>query len=77
MFALFIVIATSQAQHSEIKVIKAGKLIDTDNGTILTNQMILVENDTIKLVGAKINIPDSAVVIDLSNATVLPGLIDK
>jgi imidazolonepropionase-like amidohydrolase len=64
------------AQSREVKVIKAGKLIDTENGNVLLNQMILIENDTIKAVGNPIAIPENATVIDLSNATVLPGLID-
>ena len=38
--------------------------------------MILIENDTIKAVGSNITIPKNAVIIDLSKATVLPGLID-
>lgn len=65
-----------QAQTKTITVIKAGKLIDTENGRVLDNQLILVENDTIKAVGANITIPKNAVIIDLSKATVLPGLID-
>ncbi len=64
------------AQNSVVTVIKAGKLIDTVNGKVLTNQMILVENEMIKSVGANLPIPAGAKVIDLSNATVLPGLID-
>jgi imidazolonepropionase-like amidohydrolase len=43
---------------------------------VLTNQFILIQNDTIKNVSATLNIPSNATVIDLSNATVLPGLID-
>jgi hypothetical protein len=42
------------AQNSVFKVIKAGKLIDTENGKILSDQMILIENDTIKAVGTNI-----------------------
>jgi imidazolonepropionase-like amidohydrolase len=65
-----------QAQNKTVTIIKAGKLIDTQTGKVLDNQMILIENDTIKAVGSTIAIPANAVVIDLSKATVLPGLID-
>lgn len=64
------------AQAVSVTVIKAGKLIDTENGKVLTNQMILIENDIIKAVGANLTIPSGAKVIDLSNATVMPGFID-
>lgn len=57
-------------------VIKAGKLINTEEGTVSENVMILVAGDTIQAVGKNLSIPDSAVVIDLSNQTLLPGLID-
>ncbi len=73
--ALFITINVF-AQTGTITVIKAGKLIDTENGKVLNNQFILIQNDTIKNVSATLNIPSNATVIDLSNATVLPGLID-
>lgn len=65
-----------QAQTKTVTVVRAGKLIDTDNGKVLENQLILIENDTIKAVGANISFPKNATVIDLSKATVLPGLID-
>jgi len=57
-------------------VIKAGKLVNTEEGTISENVMILITGDTIQAIGKNILVPDSAVVIDLSNSTVLPGLID-
>jgi imidazolonepropionase-like amidohydrolase len=69
-------IATINAQTKTVTVIKAGKLIDTENGKVLENQLILIENDTIKAVGSSIAIPKNATIIDLSKATVLPGLID-
>ena len=56
--------------------IKAGKLIDTDAGAVLSNQIILIRSDKIAAVGKDIAIPAGAAVIDLSNMTVLPGLID-
>jgi imidazolonepropionase-like amidohydrolase len=64
------------AQAVTVTVIKAGRLIDTENGRVLTNQMILIENERIKAVGANLTIPAGAKVIDLSNATVMPGFID-
>jgi imidazolonepropionase-like amidohydrolase len=59
-------------------VIRAGRLIDTRGGHVLTDQHIVIENDRIKQVGParEVSLSPDALVIDLSNATVLPGLID-
>jgi imidazolonepropionase-like amidohydrolase len=73
---LFCIAIKGFAQTDSIKVIKAGRLLDVEKGTVLTNQLILIDHDTIKAIGANINIPAGAKIIDLSNATVLPGLID-
>jgi imidazolonepropionase-like amidohydrolase len=56
--------------------IRAGRLIDTDAGTVAANQIILVQGGRITAVGADVAIPQGATVIDLSKATVLPGLFD-
>ncbi len=56
--------------------IKAGRLIDVKEGRALENQTIIVEGERIKSVGANLAIPTGAQVIELSGATVLPGLID-
>jgi imidazolonepropionase-like amidohydrolase len=68
----------AQSAQKETVVIKAGKLVDVRSGRVLTDQAILIENDRIKQVGASSSIatPPGAKVIDLSNMTVLPGLID-
>ena len=61
-------------------LVRAGRLIAVRGGTVLTNQAILIEGDRIKEVGAADAVaghaPRDARVIDLRNATVLPGLID-
>ncbi|HEX4275132.1 MAG TPA: amidohydrolase family protein [Bryobacteraceae bacterium] len=59
--------------------IRAGRLFDPKSGTNLTNQVIVIKGDRIADVGAagKIQIPQGARIIDLSQATVLPGLIDR
>jgi imidazolonepropionase-like amidohydrolase len=80
-----IMCAQSQAQPQEasqqadvVTVIKAGKLVDTDAGAVLSNQIILIRGDKIAAVGKEkdVAIPAGATVVDLSNMTVLPGLID-
>ena len=67
---------SSFAQNDSVKAIKAGRFLDVEKGVVLTNQIIIVDHDTIKAVGSNLAIPAGAKVIDLSNATVLPGLID-
>ena len=59
--------------------IRAGRLFDSLSGTMLTNQIVIVKGDRIADVGPadKIQIPQGARVVDLSRATVLPGLIDR
>ena len=74
--ALLALVASSHAQPSPVTVIRAGTLIDPHGARALTNQLIVVEGDTITAVGAGLVIPAGATVIDLSNAVVLPGLID-
>jgi imidazolonepropionase-like amidohydrolase len=60
-------------------LLKAGKLFDARNGRMLTNQAVLIEGDRIKEVGEAAVVAGHAAgarVIDLSFATILPGLID-
>ena len=64
------------SQDVKITAIKAGKLIDVENGKTLLNQTILVSHDTIIAMGSNVTIPKNANIIDLSSYTVLPGLID-
>src|SRR5256714_3505582 len=54
--------------------IKAGKLLDVRTGKISPNVVILIEND--RIVSLADSAPAGVPVIDLSNQTVLPGLID-
>jgi len=67
-----------QSPQKETVLIKAGKLIDVRAGRVLNDQAILIEGDRIKQVGASgsVQAPPGVRVIDLSSATVLPGLID-
>src|SRR5579883_1866241 len=60
------------------EAIRAGHLLDTRTGRMLSKQVIVISGDRIAETGAEgaVKIPAGARVIDLSRATVLPGLID-
>jgi len=77
-FMVLVAVAVVSAQSGPVTAVKAGKLFDPKSGANLTNQVVLVSGDKITDVGPadKVNIPAGAKVIDLSRATVLPGLID-
>lgn len=75
-FVLFLGLINVSFSQTKIKAIKAGKLIDVISGEVLKNQIILIDSNTIIGIGSNISIPKNAEIIDLSNATVLPGLID-
>ena len=64
------------AAPPHITAIKAGRLIDVDAGEALSNQILLIRDNRFTAVGEAVEIPPGATVIDLSNMTVLPGLID-
>lgn len=76
--ASFIGFAIPTSAQDEVKVIRAGQLLDVTNGRMLSDQLIVVRNNVIEAVGDanRINIPSGAIEIDLSNSTILPGLID-
>src|SRR5438876_8315895 len=60
-----------------LTVIRAGTLIDGVSETPRKNQLIFVRGERIeKVADASATIPSGTRVIDLSSATVLPGLID-
>ena len=61
-----------------VSYILAGRLFDATGDTVRENVVIVVEDERIKSIAsaADLKIPPGAKVIDLSQATVLPGLID-
>ncbi|MFY9646521.1 MAG: amidohydrolase family protein [Terriglobales bacterium] len=71
-----VVLALCQWAVGQTTAVRAGRLIDPDAGTVLTNQVILIKGGKIEAVGGGLAIPANARVIDLSDKTVLPGLID-
>src|SRR5437773_907031 len=86
LLLLVIMVAAAAPLHSQerkfltppaqVVAIRAGKLFDAKTGTLLNNQVILIRGDKIADVGSNVQIPNGARVIDLSAATVMPGMID-
>jgi imidazolonepropionase-like amidohydrolase len=62
----------------KVSYILAGRLFDATHDTVRENVVIVVEDERIKSIAsaADLTIPPGSKVIDLSQATVLPGLID-
>ena len=59
-----------------VVAIRAARLYDGKSGTLAANQVLVIRGDRIAEIGANVQIPSGARVIDLGNATVLPGMID-
>ena len=78
--ATAICVGTLCAQEPAAKVktvvVRVGHLLDVKTGKMLSNQTIVIQGDRIASVGSDAQVPAGAQVVDLSNATVLPGLID-
>ncbi|WP_114952201.1 metal-dependent hydrolase family protein [Sphingosinicella terrae] len=64
------------AALAETSYVRAGRLVDTLNGTVLTDRLIRIEDGRIAEVAAYSPPPQGATIVDWSAFTVLPGLID-
>ena len=75
-FWLIVAFGCATAVNAETILIKAGRLIDGRGGESISPAMVRVEGEKIAEVGRNLSAPDGARVIDLGEATLLPGLID-
>jgi imidazolonepropionase-like amidohydrolase len=64
------------AAPTQVVAVRAGRLFDAKTARMSSNQVVLIRGDRIADVGPAVQIPADARVIDLSAATVLPGMID-
>ncbi len=71
---IFIAVAASAAEPPTVTAIRAGRLLDVANEKVLENAVIVIEGGRIREIGS--TVPVGATVIDLSDSTVMPGLID-
>lgn len=75
---LTIVLIVSGAQsRAQVRVLKAGMIVNPETGKTLSNAMVIVEGERIKSIGTGLPVPTGAETIDLSSMTLLPGMIDS
>jgi imidazolonepropionase-like amidohydrolase len=71
-----VVSAAAQQPPAAPIVLHAARLLEVDTGNVLQPGEILVEGERIKAVGTTVEHPQGAMVIDLGDTTLLPGMID-
>ena len=76
LFGVVVYVLLCVVAAAQVTVIKAGRLVDPDEGKVLADQVIVIRGNRFEAVGKNVAIPAEAKVIDLSKMTVLPGLID-
>lgn len=72
---LLILMAVGPVAADEILAIKADR-VDTVASGVIENGIIVVRNGRITAVGADVDIPDDATIMDVNDRTVFPGLIN-
>jgi imidazolonepropionase-like amidohydrolase len=75
IFALAIS-AQSQKPQAKTYVLKAAALFDGKSDTLMTPGLVVITGNRIAAVGPNAAVPAGAEVIDLGEATILPGFID-
>jgi imidazolonepropionase-like amidohydrolase len=69
-------VVTHAQPAPEVTVLKAARLFDGRSDSTVSNGVVIVEGTKIKAVGSSLAVPAGATVIDLGDATLLPGFID-
>lgn len=76
LWSLFVMIGTASDQNTQEVYLKTGRMFDSEKGEFVSNKVIKVVGRRIASVTDKVDIPEGSQVIDLSDKSVLPGLID-
>src|SRR4051794_29509587 len=73
---LCVSLSSAAAEPSKAVVLKAARMFDATSDTLSSPGVLVVENGRIAGVGASAAVPPGAEVIELGDATLLPGFID-
>ena len=66
----------AQPAAPAVTAIRAARLVDVRSGTVVRDAVVVAEVARIRAAGAGVAVPAGARVIDLGDATLLPGLVD-
>jgi imidazolonepropionase-like amidohydrolase len=66
----------AQQTVAQVTLLHAARILDVAAGKVLSPGEVLVENERIREAGTHVCRPSGAVVIDLGDVTLMPGLID-
>lgn len=73
---LSLFLAAAPPAAAPTMVLKAARLYDGKSAAALPNAVVVVEGERIRAVGSGLLVPPGATVIDLGDATLLPGFVD-
>ena len=73
---LLATVGAQQSPPSRVIALRASHMLDVKSGSVVPNAVVLIQDDKITTAGSSLKIPAGAEVVDLGNATLLPGLID-
>ncbi len=67
-----------ETKKAQLKVLKAGRLIDGKGREVIQNAIVVIDGSRIKEIGVEgeVSVPSDAEVIEAPNCTLMPGLID-
>ncbi|PYQ29018.1 MAG: amidohydrolase [Acidobacteria bacterium] len=73
---LLLLLATAALHAEDVTVVRAARMIDGRSDNVIAPAVVVVRGDRIESAGPNIAVPANAKVIDLGDATLMPGLID-
>lgn len=76
LFAGCTLASSAQQSPAHVTVVHAARILDVADGKILSPGEVLVDGTRIREAGTHVTRPAGAVVLDLGDATLMPGLID-
>jgi imidazolonepropionase-like amidohydrolase len=76
LFFLFTMAGAQQSAPSKIIALRASRMLDVKSGSVVRDAIVLIQDDKITAAGSSLKIPAGTAVVDLGDATLLPGLID-
>ncbi len=78
LIMMLLVMGLAASAGAATKVLTADRMLDVEDGTVITDAVVIIDGDTIVDAGqrARVTIPDGADTIALGDATLMPGFMD-